>query len=135
LTIKYKYWTSQPYNIFDYDYSSILSTPTDKGTIKEKLNSFDYVSSGFSLSSNGVIRDVVQYYTTQDEFLNNTASIQSAVLESTFSGTYTYGAEYLNNQASVQSAVLTTVLVNYDNTTPEYLNNTASIQGAVLTGF
>lgn len=131
-TIKYRYLTSQPYNIFDYDYSDVVSVPTDKGTIKERLNSSDYTSSGFSLSSSGTLRDSIQTYEQGPDYLITESSFVSGELVSSFSGTYTIPNEYLNTESNIISGALTDILVTYTAPQEDILTTESNIIGGTL---
>lgn len=130
--IRYQYVTSKPYYILDKGYSESSVIPRD-GIVKEPTKETE--STDISLNiNNGTLRDILQQYTYETEYIGAGSSITGMTLTTLVSPDYNAGFEYVNGSSTITSMTLTDVLVYYTPPTEDYVSASSAITGMTLTG-
>ena len=130
--IRYNYVTSQPYPALAQDYTN-NQLGVNNGLIKEPTKETESAQLIFNISS-GILRDILQQYTTTESYQFNNQNIVSAVI-TTYSGDYTIPTEsYQFNNQNIVSAVITTYN-NVENIVPteSYQFNSQTLISASIT--
>ena len=130
--IRYKYVTSQPYPILTQDYTD-TQFGIIKGTIKESTKETEATQLIFNIEL-GTLRDILQTYTYETEYMSASSKILSMSLVSKVSPKYNAGYEYMTGSSAITSMTLTDVLVSYDHPLEDYVSASSSITSMTLTG-
>lgn len=130
--IRYKYVTSQPYPILAQDYTN-NQLDVNKGIIKEPTKETEATQLIFNIGS-GTLRDILQTYTYETEYMGAAAFITGMTLTTLVSPDYNAGFEYMNGSSTITSMALKDVLIPYNHPLEDYVNAGSSITGMTLTG-
>ena len=130
--IRYKYVTSKPYPILAQDYTSNQLSIND-GLIKEPPKETEATQLIFNIDP-GALRDILQQYTPETEYMSASSEILSMSLVSKVSPDYNAGFEYMNASSAITSITLTDVLVPYIHPLEDYVSASSSITSMTLTG-
>ena len=130
--IRYKYVTSKPYPILSQDYTN-NQLGVNNGLIKEPTKETESAQLIFNIDS-GTLRDSLQQYTYETEYMSASSEILSMSLVSQVSPDYNAGYEYMNGSSVITSMTLTDVLVPYIPPLEDYVSASSSIMSMTLTG-
>lgn len=130
--IRYKHVTSQPYPLLTQDYTN-NQFGINNGLIKEPTKETESARLIFNIDS-GTLRDSLQQYTYETEYMNASSVILSMSLVSQVSPRYNVGYEYITGSSAITSIALTDVLVPYTHPLEDYVSASSSITSMTLTG-
>ena len=130
--IRYKYVTSQPYPVLVQDYTD-NKFGINNGSIKEQTKETEATQLIFNIGS-GTLRDSLQQYTYETEYVSASSEILSMSLVSQVYPDYNAGFEYMNASSTITGMTLTDVLVTYNHPTEDYVSASSSVTGMTLTG-
>lgn len=133
--IRYKYITSQPYPILTQDYTD-NQFGINNGLIKEPTKETESTQLILNIES-GTLRDILQQYTHEIEYMSASSEITSMSLVSQappVSPDYNAGYEYMNSSSVITSMTLIDILVPYIHPLEDYVSSSSSITSMTLTG-
>ena len=130
--IRYSYVTSKPYTVLTQDYTN-NQLGINNGLIKEPTKETEATQLMFNIDS-GTLRDSLQQYTYETEYMDAGAFITGMTLTTLVSPDYNVGYEYMNGSSAITSMTLTDVLVTYVHPLEDYVSASSSITSMTLTG-
>ena len=130
--IRYKYVTFQPYPILTQDYTN-NQLNINNGLIKEPTKETESTQLIFNIDS-GILRDILQQYTLETEYMIASSEILGVSLISQVSPDYNAGYEYMDASSVITSMTLTDVIVPYIHPLEDYVSASSSITSMTLTG-
>ena len=105
----------------------------NNGLIKDPTKETESARLIFNIAS-GTLRDSLQQYTCETEYMSASSEILSMSLVSQVPPDYNTGYEYMNASSVITSMTLTDVLVTYVHPLEDYVSASSAITNMTLTG-